>query len=403
VATPKKSTKKGTTKSTTKSAADRVEPPSGSASFYLNALGGALGTQPISLETIVDTTPDAILFVDTARRIRFWNRGAERMFGYTREEATGAYYDLLLPSDLKISGELEQLERMTRERGIVLNYLTRRAGKDGAERIVSLSRSALKDSNGEIVGWTAILRDATNQVRVEQELSRARSLAMVGQLAANVAHEIKNPLAGIHGATQILLNETKPGDPKREVLERIANEIRRLDATVRDLLRFAKPETPRLDRKDLREYASKLAHALREDPRFARVEFEFLGEKGFFMHFDERLLHQVLQNLFENACDAVDGNGTITVSFRLDGADAVVEVSDSGPGIPEENLDRVFEPFFTTKPRGTGLGLAICRKNIEAHGGTMSVSNDEGGGARFSLRFPAQPTTFVGKSARDVL
>ena len=365
--------------------------PSGAASFYLDAVGGALGTQPISLATVIDATPDAILFVDVGRRIRFWNRAAAELFGYTREEAVGAYYDLLLPPDLKASGELETLERMTRERGFVHNHLTRRVGKDGRECLVSLSRSTLQDSSGAVVGWTAVLRDVTDQVRVEEELSRARSLAMIGELAATVAHEIKNPLAGIHGATQILLHQTPAPDGRREILEHLANEIRRLDATVRDLLRFSRPEKPRLDRRDIREYVGSLTKALREDAGFAGVEFKTTGDSQLFVHYDERLLHQVLMNLFENARDAMEGKGEIAVDFRREGDRAVVEIRDAGPGIPEANLARVFDPFFSTKPRGTGLGLAICRKNVEAHGGAIAVANSPGGGAQFTIRLPIQP------------
>ena len=196
---------------------------------------------------------------------------------------------------------------MTRERGFVHNHLTRRVGKDGRECLVSLSRSTLQDSSGAVVGWTAVLRDVTDQVRVEEELSRARSLAMIGELAATVAHEIKNPLAGIHGATQILLHQTPAPDGRREILEHLANEIRRLDATVRDLLRFSRPEKPRLDRRDIRAYVGSLTKALREDAGFAGVEFDTTGDSQLFVHYDERLLHQVLMNLFENARDAMEG------------------------------------------------------------------------------------------------
>jgi PAS domain S-box-containing protein len=364
--------------------------PAGAASFYLDEVGAAFGTLPISMSSMIDTTSDAILFVDVERRIRFWYRGASEMFGYPREEATGAYYDLLLPEDLKRSGELETLERMTRDHGMVSNYLTRRVGKNGEEKIVSLSRSALRDARGEIVGWTAILRDATDQVRVERELSRARSLAMVGQLAANVAHEIKNPLAGIHGATQILLHECAPDDPSREILVRIANEIRRLDATVRDLLRFAKPESAKLEMRDLREYLTEFVRELREDARYGSIDFQFSGEAVLTAPIDERLMHQVFLNLFENARDALEGSGNVDVVLRAEGSHAVVEVADSGPGINDDKLERVFEPFYTSKPRGTGLGLAICRKNIEAHGGAITVANDRAGGARFRIRLPRQ-------------
>ncbi len=359
------------------------------ARFFLDDVGGSLGSAPISLETLVEATPDAILFIDGERRIRYWSRGATEMFGYTREEATGAYYDLLLPPDLKASAELEALERATEAQGTVRNHLTRRVGKDGREKTISLSRTALKDESGAVVGWTAILRDVTDQVRVERELGRARSLAMLGELAATVAHEIKNPLTGIHGAIQILLGETPKDDPRREVLERTIGQVRRLDATVRDLLRFARPETPRLERRDLKELVESLAGALEDEPRFSGIQFRVTGPSELRAEYDERLFHQVFQNLLENASDAMDGRGTVSIEMEAAPGEIVVRVSDDGPGIPEDVLPRVFDPFFTTKPRGTGLGLAICRKNVEAHGGRIRARNAAPRGAVFEIRLPA--------------
>lgn len=372
----------------------RKKPPQG-ASFYLDNIGGSFGSQPISLEALVDATPDAILFIDVNRRIRFWNRGATETFGFTREEATGAYYDLLLPVDLKASGELEALEQLTAEKGTVRNHLTRRMTKDGIERIVSLSRSELRDARGLIVGWTAVLRDVTEQTRVEQELSRARNLAMLGELAATVAHEIKNPLAGIHGATQILIRESARDDPRREILERMETQIRRLDATVRDLLRFSKPETPKYEKKNLRDLVLSLVDAIREDPRFEHIIIHASGDLDVPADCDERLMYQVFQNLLENAHDAMEGRGSIYIHFERFSDRSIVLIRDAGPGIPEANRERIFDPFFTTKSRGTGLGLAICRKNIEAHGGTISVENDPRGGAVFVVRLPRSHNTLV--------
>jgi PAS domain S-box-containing protein len=376
-------------------------PASRGASFYLENLGTALGARPISLEALIDAIPDAILFVDVERRIRFWNRGAELTFGYTPEEVTGAYYDLLLPPDLKQSGELETLEKITTEKGYIRNHLTRRVTKDGRERIISLSRATLRDHAGAIVGVTAILRDVTDQVRVEQELSRARSLAMLGELAATVAHEIKNPLAGIHGAAQILLKEFVSVDPRREILERMETQIRRLDATIRDLLRFSKPETPRLENRDVRELVESLADAIAEDPRFLNITFHASGESALRADCDERLLIQLFQNLLENAHDALEGRGTIEMDFRVEGEFAVVRIRDTGPGVAEASRERIFDPFFTTKSRGTGLGLAICRKNAEAHGGTISVENHPAGGAVFIVKIPMHRRAFLPDADRN--
>ncbi|HKD99805.1 MAG TPA: PAS domain-containing protein, partial [Planctomycetota bacterium] len=130
----------------------RRRPKAATASFYLEAVGGSLGTAPISLEAIVEASSDAILFIDRERRIRFWSRGASETFGYTREEATGQYYDLLVPADLRAAGELDDLERATEAQGTVRDHLTRRVTKDGRVRHIALSRTALMDERGQVVG-----------------------------------------------------------------------------------------------------------------------------------------------------------------------------------------------------------------------------------------------------------
>ncbi len=368
----------------------RGEPaPSGSARFFLRTLGHRLGSADLSLDEIVEDSSDAILLLDNDDRIRFWNGGAERLFGYQRDEVLGRHAEFLLPADLQQADELRRLQQKTIADGVVRSHVTRRLRKDGQELWVSLHRAVLHDSAGQVVGSSATLRDISRLRRTEEELTRARGLALIGQMAAKVAHEVKNPLAGIYAAVQLLGRDMPVTDPRRAVLDTVGAEIRRLDETVQELLRFARPAPAHLRRGDLRTFVQSLVESLAHHPDVARHRVEVAIEDGEMVSFDARLLGQTLTNLILNAGQAIEQDGgLIRVAAQQDEAELRLEVADSGPGIPPDRFEAIFEPFETTKVRGTGLGLAIARQGVEAHGGTLTARNAQCGGAVFTLRIP---------------
>lgn len=365
-------------------------PPAGSARFFLRSMGRGLAEGDVSLDDLLENTIDAVVLIDDQRIVRFWNRGAERMFGFRREEVVGKPVGFIVPQDLLESGELEEIERRLAE-GPVQGYVTRRVRKDGVERIVSMTRTVLHDSGGRVIGSTAILHDITEQRRTEEELERSRALAMVGELAAKIAHEIKNPLAGIYAAIQLLGRGLEEGDPKHEIFEELRGEVRRLDDTVQELLSYARPRPAQPRPTGLRAFVEDLLVPLRLDPAVARHELVVDVAEGLIASIDTRLLGQTLTNLVLNAAQAMDEPGTVRIAARGGSRTVEIEVTDTGPGIPAELGDEVFEPFFTTKGRGTGLGLSIARKNVEAHGGTLALDREHAGGARFVLSLPGAP------------
>ncbi|MFO1053102.1 MAG: PAS domain S-box protein [Planctomycetota bacterium] len=362
--------------------------PAGSARFFLRSMGTSLADADVSLDDLIDDNLDAIILIDRDNVIRFWNRGAERTFLYAREEAVGTPVGFLVPSDLLASDELGWIRRRIEAGETVQNHVTRRVRKDGVELWVSLNRAILHDSNGRAVGSMATLRDITRQRQTETELTRSRGLAMVGELAAKVAHEIKNPLAGIYAAVQILEREFEESDPKRDILGSVGIEIRRLDETVQDLLRFAKPAQPRPRPTDLRSFVGDLRESLQHNPEMCRHRVEIEIPEGLIVEFDARLVAQVFTNLFLNACQAMEESGELTVSAHTLDGEVVVTFADTGPGIHGVTTESIFEPFVTTKARGTGLGLPIARRNIEAHGGKLVARNREHGGAEFIVCIP---------------
>lgn len=336
---------------------------------------------PYQMAQLVDLSADAVLFVDRERRIRGWNRGAERMFGYTAREAIGSYFDLLVPEDLRRRGELNAIARRTESAGQVLEHLTRRRTKDGRELHVSLSRTLVRNRAGEVVGYGVILRDVTESQRLKEELHRTAPLATIGSLAAQVAHEVRNPLAGIHGALQILQRRLKPGPEEQEVFRAIQDEIARLDRLVTDLMRFGRPAPPRMEVVELgawlREWQQRMqAEAER---RGACIEVEAMPEMA--VRLDPVLFETVLRNLLENALEAVPQGCRLRLSLTREGAHARLVVQDNGPGIPEEDRERVLQPFYTTRARGSGLGLAICLRHLRDMGGDLDILPSREGAA----------------------
>jgi PAS domain S-box-containing protein len=361
--------------------------PPGSPRFFLGAVGPSLAGAEVSLDDMLETTDDAVILIDNEDVVRFWNRGAERMFQFTPDEVVGRRIGRIVPQDVLDSGELERMRRELDQGRSVNNFITRRVRKDGVERWCSLTRTPLRDAHGRVVGSTAILKDITEQRRTEAELARSRTLAAVGEMSAKIAHEIKNPLAGIYAAVQVLSRELPPSHPHREIFDEIGEEVRRVDQTVIDMLRFSRPVPPKLAPHSLRAIVRDVVDPLRRV--FPSLAVEVRVPDELVLAIDERMLSQVIENLVSNALQAADGKGTrVIVESRIEPEAVVLEVRDDGPGVPPALREEIFEPFVTTKTRGTGLGLPIARKNVAAHDGTLTLGTAPEGGASFRVQLP---------------
>jgi signal transduction histidine kinase len=248
------------------------------------------------------------------------------------------------------------------------------------------------------------LKAARAEIEVYQQnrLARAERLATLGEIAASLAHEIKNPLAGIAGAVEVMAEELPEVDPRKEIMHEILTQVHRLDRTVRDLLAFARPGKPDVEPCDIHQILDRVLILLAENPEAKRMRVVQAYQPGIpRVPADGRQLRQVFLNLILNAVQAMPAGGQITLQTALhndsgaEGEDSpapgpVVEiaVTDTGPGIPPNTLKDIFTPFVTTKRRGTGLGLSVSRRIIEDHRGWITAESPAGQGATFRVFLP---------------
>jgi hypothetical protein len=254
------------------------------------------------------------------------------------------------------------------------------------------------DRNDEIGDLGRDFNEMVAQLRANREeiqhlhhtqMSRAEHFATLGELATGLAHEIRNPLAGIAGVIEIVGRDLPAHSAARSVIKDAKEEAMQINRILTELLETARPKPPQFQVKDIAGTAEHAVMFARQQAITKRIMIQFIdGEKIPPVDHDPNQINQVLLNLLLNAIQAMDKPGTIHVSLRRDHDSALITVADQGKGIPPENLDNIFRPFFTTKGHGTGLGLSLARRIVEAHGGIILVRSEVGKGTQFEVRLP---------------
>jgi len=221
------------------------------------------------------------------------------------------------------------------------------------------------------------------------QMSRAEHLATLGELATGLAHEIRNPLAGIAGVIEIIGRDLPPTSPAREMVKEVRTEINQINRILTDLLETARPHPPQMMRSNLNttvEHAVMLARQqVLSQP--IRIELEQAPNLADVEH-DSDQIHQVVLNLLLNAVQAIDGSGTVHVTVHSQGESARITITDTGRGIPEQQLPQIFRPFYTTRRNGTGLGLSLVRRIVDEHHGQINVTSELGKGSTFEVLLP---------------
>lgn len=345
------------------------------------------------LSGIIRDSAEGIVTLDVEDRITSWNRAAERIFGWKAAEVVGQKVDRLLPEDPRVREDRRRAFSRIRAGETVHDHQTTRLRKDGKPIAVRLSWSPLVGPSGGYVGSTGIVLDVTAESEMRERLVERERLAAVGEMAAHVAHEIRNPLAGIRGACEVLFADGE--GTSQEIGDEVLHQIDRLNRTVTDLLRFSNPRDVHATPTDLHGVIERVVALFGEaaEARGVQIERSFAAQLPP-VELDPAQVEQVLYNLIVNAAQAMSYRGSIRVETALDGDDHVrIVVRDSGPGLSAEALHKAFNPFFTTRTEGTGLGLSIVKKIVAAHGGAVALANPPGGGAEVRVRLPLRSRT----------
>ncbi|MDD5436276.1 MAG: PAS domain S-box protein, partial [Candidatus Omnitrophica bacterium] len=365
------------------------------------------------LANIVESSDDAIIGKSLDGVITSWNKGAERLYGYTEKEVVGKNVSVLIPEEYA-----EGLRAINEKiaKGLSVERLeTMRQKKDGTKFYVSLTISPIKDNDGNIVGASTIAHDITERKKTEEllrryneelekavdartselrasqdKLVRSEKMASIGKLASSVAHELRNPLGVMKNVVYYLnmLGLSKENPEVKENLDIITQEIENSDKIIADLLEFSRAKNPVLRPENINLIVREVLSRLRIEPNIELVLDLKDGLPDIAV--DALQMHQIFYNLIKNALEAMEQGGKLKITTAHEGEFIEAAVSDTGGGISEENLAKIFEPLFSTKTKGTGLGLSICASLVERHEGKLEVKSEAGKGTTFTVKLPVK-------------
>ncbi len=324
-------------------------------------------------ENIVRSLSSGLLTVDRDGRLLYFNPVARQILEL-RDEQIGGQLLAILPGIVSGSRTAGRID-------------IQHIAPSGRALHIGLTRTPLRDADGLPIGEVINFQDVTRLHDLAQRVRRNERLAAVGELAASVAHEIRNPLAAISGSAELLVGGAA-NDEDRRLLAIIRRESARLSDMVSDLLAFTRPRHPEPIRVDLDRGVRETTEAFAADPTNVGITVVFDGDPGVEVEVDPVQLGQVMWNLLRNAAEAMDGRGRIRVEVAADEDEALILIRDDGRGIPPDRIDTVFDPFFTTKPHGTGFGLAIVHRIVGDNGGRIAIESELGRGTVVTIAFP---------------
>jgi PAS domain S-box-containing protein len=345
-------------------------------------------------ESIIQSIGSGIIITEMNDTITYINRAGERILGYSKEELMGRPFSIfslkekqsMIPSFLNNPDDLD-----TRKEGWMRK-------KDHTEFPVGFTINNHLSIRGERIGKIVVFRDLTNVYKIQEEILRMDRLVSLGKLASGIAHELRNPLAGIKTTAQALGEEMSGDDSRREYLHRITKEIDRLNDLLKTFFSFAKPQNLNLVHCHIKDIINEIIPFLIKEIADKGIRFiETYHPQLPKVKVDKTQMHQVFLNLFLNAIQAMPNGGELKIeagpimSNSLEGFKQnfiKVVISDTGRGIPPHIVHRIFDPFFTTKYKGIGLGLSITYQIIKKHGGTIKVESRWEKGTSFVINLP---------------
>ena len=358
----------------------------GSTGFYflflyqrMQIVRTTLSNMQLYTENVIESMPAGLISLDTAGRVVSCNSRTEELANIPFAAMKGRLLAEIFPDC-----PWEEFDLQTS----VLDLPVDLTDRDCNPLPVKISSSPLKDHTGTIIGTVLTLRDMREIRRMEQKLERSRRLAALGQMAAGVAHEIRNPLGTLRGFAQYFHSQAKDDPESREYAGLMMSEVDRLNQTISGMLQFAREREPDIVPVEMKKLLDKTASLMEADFQIRNISLQLDIEEDIQLRADPDMLLQVLLNLLRNSIDATPSGGTVTVSIRRAGAAVRIRVRDNGRGMTASERDRMFDPFFTTGKKGTGLGLAVSHQIVEQHEGHFEVDSSPGHGTTITLILP---------------
>jgi two-component system sensor histidine kinase PilS (NtrC family) len=325
-------------------------------------------------EEVIESLPSGLFTMDLSGRLLIFNRAAEKITGIKKETVIGQKINEVLPffPSTFVSGRREEIIK---------------AG--GIQKVIGLQITPLKDIEGNGTGFIGIFQDITELKKFEAEMKLKEKWAALGELSANIAHEIRNPLASLKGSIEMLKEDAIPRNQKQRLMEIALKEMERLNRIITDFLTYSRPTPSEFRRCELHDILDETLELLKHVEQYRgniSICKKYVGILE--VDADPQKMRQVFWNLGVNAIEAMPEGGELIVSTKSTGATAEIMFQDSGIGIGNHDVRRIFDPFFTTKENGTGLGLAIAYRIMEEHAGSISVKSNSGFGTTFEVILP---------------
>ena len=355
--------------------------------YYL--VNRTLNTMTTYATNVVENMPDGLISIDAEGKIVTINNRVREIFGLTAQTRSGERKELTK----KLQTFAKPLLTSLKKRGTILEQEVAYPSEDGGSIPLSVSAAQLNSEDGDDLGVVFILRDLREIKALQERVTTSERLAAIGSLAAGVAHEIRNPLSSIKGFAQFFLKKNPPESTDHQYSEVMIQEVERLDRVITNLLDYANPKEPAQEQTSLTDIIHRSIALITDDAKAKKIDVTVEIEENIPpVKVDRDQITQVLLNIALNGLDAIKKGGKLTVRCFMDDEKklVIVEIKDTGHGIPEEELSRIFDPFYTTKKTGTGLGLAIAHRIMENHGGTLSVKSTGTSGTTFRITVPAQ-------------
>jgi two-component system sensor histidine kinase HydH len=336
---------------------------------------------------VLENIADGIIVLDNKGIISVFNRAAERIFRRAENEAVGTSVDGLDPAIREMLEDAANIQSSDRSSEIKVRV------PEAGERLLSVRVSSFAGAGGETDSVIVIVRDVTEERAMEENIRRTEQLTAMGKLASAVAHEVRNPLNAISMIAQRLGREFSPSQGEedyRGLVGTVRSESARINGIIEEFLRFARP--PKLNRQpvDMDELLSETVSLIRAQAMERGIEIDEVYSSLGVWNVDREQTKQVLLNLLLNGIEAMPGGGSLSIKSYVVEGRLCVEISDTGGGIPEEDLPRIFDLYFTTKDAGTGLGLSIVQRVVAEHGGWIDVDSEPGKGTTFRICLPEE-------------